>query len=95
MVDEPDEVDEVTRQPVGPVAADSLVGRRPADPELLGDGRRRPAIDHDPPHQKLPAEDAETRTRMCHESLRSTWVLSTSHRAERLSFVNNVLKHHS
>jgi len=31
---------------------------------------------------------------MCHESLRSMWVVNTSHRAAGLSFVNNVLKHH-
>jgi len=82
-------------QPVGAVAADPLVRRRSADPELLGDDRRRPAVDHDPLHQELPTEDAETRTRMCHESLRPVWVLNTSHRAAGLSFVNNVLKHHS
>ena len=84
-----------TGQPVSPIAADPLVRRRPADPELLGDGRRRPAVDDHSLHQELSTEDAETRTRMCHESLRPMWVLNTSHRAARLSFVNNVLKHHS
>jgi len=32
---------------------------------------------------------------MCHESLRSMWVLNTSHRAAGLSFVNNVFGHHN
>jgi hypothetical protein len=79
----------------GPIAADPLVRRRPADPKLLGDRRRRPAVDHHPFHQELPTENAETRSRMCHESLRPVWVFDTSHRAARLSFVNNVLKHHT
>ena len=83
------------RQPIGAIATDPLVRRRSADPELLGDGRRRPAVDQHPLHQELPTEDAETRTRMCHESLRPMWVLNTSHRAAGLSFVNNVLKHHT
>jgi len=32
---------------------------------------------------------------MCHESLRPVWVLNTSHRADGLSFVNNVFGHHN
>ncbi|MEP6469446.1 MAG: hypothetical protein ABJC24_06705 [Chloroflexota bacterium] len=82
-------------QPCRPVAADPLVAGRAADAELLGDRRHRPAVDDHPLHQQLPTEDAETRTRMCHESLRPVWVVNTSHRAARLSFVNNVLKHHN
>jgi len=31
---------------------------------------------------------------MGHESLRSMWVLNTSHRVAGLSFVNNVFGHH-
>ena len=45
------------RQAVGPIPADPLVCRRPADPELLGDGRRWPAVDHHPFHQQLSTED--------------------------------------
>ena len=82
-------------QPFGAVPADPLVSRRPADPELLGDRRRRPTVNDDPFHQQLAAEDTETRLRMCHESLRAMWVLNTSHRAARLSNVNNVFGHHS
>ena len=54
----------------------------------------QPSI-HDPFHQKLPTKDRQTRTRMCHESLRSMWVLNTSHRVAGLSFVNNVFGHHN
>jgi hypothetical protein len=82
-------------QAIGPIAADPFVRRRSADPELLGDRRRRPAIDHDPFHKELPTENTKTSTRMCHESLRSMWVLNTSHRVAGLSFVNNVFGHHS
>jgi hypothetical protein len=82
-------------QPVRPESTDPLVRRRPADPELLGDRRGRPTIDHHPLHQELPTEDAEPSTRMCHESLRPMWVLNTSHRVAGLSFVNNGFGHHT
>jgi hypothetical protein len=74
-------------QALGPIAADPLVAGGPADPELLGDGRHRPAVDHHPLHQELPTEDTETRTRMCHESLRPVWVPTphTVPRGSRLS----------
>ena len=63
-------------------------------PELLGDRGRRPAVNQGPFDQQLSTEDGETRTRMCHESLRPLWVLDTSHRVAGLSFVNNVFGHH-
>jgi hypothetical protein len=80
---------------VGPIAAHPLVAGGAADAELFGDRRHRPAVDEDPLHQQLTAEDAETRTRMCHESLRPVWVANTPNRARRLSLVNNVFRHHN
>jgi len=50
-----------------PVAADPLVGGRPADPELLGHVGRRPA-GFDPANQELSAEYAQSRSSMSHES---------------------------
>jgi hypothetical protein len=82
-------------QAVGPIAADPLVAGRSADPELIGDRGHRPTVDQDALDQELPTEDAETRSRMCHESLRPMWVLNTSHRVAGLSFVNTVFSHHT
>src|SRR6266536_2942343 len=47
---------------------DPLVRRRPADPELLGHVRCRPARVH-ASDQELTTEDREAGPRMCHESL--------------------------
>src|SRR5690242_15932499 len=49
----------------GAVPPDPLVGRRTADPELLGDMCRWPA-GLDTADQELPAEDAQPRSRMSH-----------------------------
>jgi hypothetical protein len=73
---------------------DPLGAGRSADHELLGDRGHRPAVDQDSFDQQLTTEDAETRSRMCHESLRPMWELNTSHRVAGLSFVNNVFGHH-
>ncbi len=73
-----------------PIAAQPLVGGGAADPELPGRLGWAPALDDDPAHQQLAAEDRKARVRMSHESLLPIWVLNTSHRARRLSTVNNV-----
>jgi hypothetical protein len=84
-----------TGRTLGPVPADPLVGRRPADPELFGDRRRRPTIDEDALDEELAAEDAEARLRMSHESLRTVRILTNPNRAARLSLVNEVFAHHT
>jgi hypothetical protein len=83
------------RLTLGPVAADPLVGRRPADAlhgRGLGD---RPAEGLDPADQELPAEDRQLRARMCHESLLSVRSVNTPYRSGRLSFVNNLSGNHN
>ena len=82
-------------QSVGAIATDPLVAGRSADAQLLGHRGHRPAVDHDPLDQELATEDAETRFRMGHESLRPLGVLNTSHRVAGLSLVNNVFGHHN
>src|SRR6266496_6443906 len=71
------------------MSADPLVGGRPTDPELLGDMRCRPA-GLDPSDKELPAEDRQTSSRMCHESLLLGWALNTStvQRGSRLSITS-------
>src|SRR5689334_8754790 len=50
---------------LGPITANPLVRGRPADSELLGNVRHRPACG-DPSHEELSAEDAQPRSRMSH-----------------------------
>ena len=76
------------------MAADPLVRRRTADPELLRDMRRRPARLH-PGDQKLTTEDGQASPRMCHESLPLGLVLNTPNPAAGLSSVNNVFGDHT
>lgn len=60
---------------LGPISADPLVRGRSADPELLGHVSDGPAQCH-PPHQELATEDAQSRSRMSHESPLSVGALT-------------------
>ena len=80
---------EEARLALGAVSPDPLVRGRPADPELLGDVRGRPAGLH-AGDEELTTEDGQARPRMCHESLLLGLVLNTPNPAAGLSSVNNV-----
>lgn len=80
---------------LGTVAAEPLVGGRPADSLHRRGVGDRPAERLDPDDQELAAKDRQLRASMTHESLLSVRSGNTPYRSGRLSFVNNLVGNHT